>query len=89
MMDLASRPLVRSLCSSSSSFQKSEGTPPAGEGAKEAARVHPAPPAGQASASRCPFLAAEMGQRNSGVVRQASMALQEDVSEVRTVCKGL
>lgn len=31
MMDLASRPLVRSLCSSSSSFQKSESTP-AGEG---------------------------------------------------------
>uniref|UniRef100_A0A8C2G393 5-aminolevulinate synthase n=1 Tax=Cyprinus carpio TaxID=7962 RepID=A0A8C2G393_CYPCA len=78
MMDLASRPLVRSLCSSSSSFQKSEST-------KEAARVHPVPPAGQAS--RCPFLAAEMGQGNSGVVRQASMALQEDVSEVRTMSK--
>lgn len=92
MMDLASRPLVRSLCSSSSSFQKSESTPPAGEEAKEASRVpagHPVPPAGQASASRCPFLAAEMGQGNSGVVRQASMALQEDVSEVRTVCKDV
>lgn len=48
---------------------------------------HPVPPAGQAS--RCPFLAAEMGQGNSGVVRQASMALQEDVSEVRSVRKGL
>ncbi len=60
--------------------------------AKEASIVpagHPMPPAGQASASRCPFLAAEMGQGNSGVVRQASMALQEDVSEVRSVCKGL
>ncbi|KTF77900.1 hypothetical protein cypCar_00025531, partial [Cyprinus carpio] len=66
MMDLASRPLVRSLCSSSS------GRTPAGEDARE-------PPA-----SRCPFLAAEMGQRSSGVVRQASMALQEDVSEVRS-----
>lgn len=47
---------------------------------------HPKPPAGQA-ASKCPFLAAEMGQ-NSSVVRQASMETQEDVSEVRTVRKG-
>ncbi|XP_052466451.1 5-aminolevulinate synthase, non-specific, mitochondrial-like isoform X1 [Carassius gibelio] len=66
MMELASRPLVRSLCSSSESEGGSVGHP-----------------AGQPS-SRCPFLAAEMGQ--SSVVRQASMALQEDVSEVHTVC---
>uniref|UniRef100_A0A8C1RZ54 5-aminolevulinate synthase n=1 Tax=Cyprinus carpio TaxID=7962 RepID=A0A8C1RZ54_CYPCA len=72
MMDLASRPLVRSLCSSSS------GRTPAGEG--ECLR----PPRSAPPASRCPFLAAEMGQRSSGVVRQASMALQEDVSEVRS-----
>ncbi|XP_043107884.1 5-aminolevulinate synthase, nonspecific, mitochondrial [Puntigrus tetrazona] len=85
MMDLASKPPVRSLCSSSSSFQKMESTPPAGDEAKVASRV----PAGQASASRCPFLAAEMETGNSGVVRQASMALQEDVSEVRTVCKDV
>lgn len=46
------------------------------------------PPSGQASvASKCPFLAAEMGQ-NSSVVRQASIQLQEDVQEVRTVQKG-
>ena len=46
------------------------------------------PPSGQASgASKCPFLAAEMGQ-NSGVVRQASLQLQEDVQEVRTIQKG-
>lgn len=32
MMDLASRPLVRSLCSTSSSFQKVENTTPAGDG---------------------------------------------------------
>ncbi|XP_026096606.1 5-aminolevulinate synthase, non-specific, mitochondrial [Carassius auratus] len=87
MMDLASRPVVRSLCSSSSSFQKSESTPPAGEEAKDVSGGHPVLPAGQASASRCPFLAAEMG--SSGVVRQASMALQEDVSEVRTLSKDV
>lgn len=46
------------------------------------------PLSGQASGtSKCPFLAAEMGQ-NSGVVRQASIQLQEDVQEVRTVQKG-
>ncbi|KAI2659513.1 5-aminolevulinate synthase, nonspecific, mitochondrial [Labeo rohita] len=121
MMDLASRPLVRSLCSTSSSFQKVENTTPPGEGqslqllsfmlefslfacltevcppcsdleVKEMPKLpvgHPVPPAGQAAASKCPFLAAEMGQKNSSVVRQASMALQEDVSEVRTVRKDV
>lgn len=49
---------------------------------------HPKPPAG-ATASKCPFLAAEMGQKNSGVVREASMELQEDVSEIRTLQQGL
>lgn len=48
---------------------------------------HPKPPAG-AMASKCPFLAAEMGQKNSGVVREASMELQEDVSEIRTLQQG-
>lgn len=48
---------------------------------------HPKPPAG-ATASKCPFLAAEMGQKNSGVVREASMELQEDVSEIRTLQQG-
>lgn len=49
---------------------------------------HPVPPSGQAVASKCPFLAAEMGQKNSSVVRQVSMEFQEDVQEVRTVQKG-
>lgn len=49
---------------------------------------HPVPPAAQAGASKCPFLAAEMGQKNSSVVRQVSMEFQEDVQEVRTVQKG-
>lgn len=49
---------------------------------------HPVPPSGQALASKCPFLAAEMGQKNSSVVRQVGMEFQEDVEEVRTVQKG-
>ncbi|KAA0708126.1 5-aminolevulinate synthase, nonspecific, mitochondrial [Triplophysa tibetana] len=92
MMDLASRPLVRSVCSSSASFQKAENTPPANEEPKGAPKVpmgHPATSAGPSAASKCPFLAAEMGQKNSSVVRQARMELQEDVSEVRTVCKDV
>ncbi|KAK9966066.1 hypothetical protein ABG768_003198 [Culter alburnus] len=89
MMDLASRPLVRSLCSTSSSFQKVENTTPAGDEAPKVPAGHPVPPAGSVAASKCPFLAAEMGQKNSSVVRQASMALQEDVSEVRTMRKDV
>ncbi|XP_030632035.1 5-aminolevulinate synthase, non-specific, mitochondrial [Chanos chanos] len=90
MMDLASRPLVRAVCSSSSTYQKAEDTVPTNEGPKQAPVLpagHPKSPAGQAAASKCPFLAAEIGQKNSSVVREASMELQEDVSEVRTVRK--
>ncbi|XP_036416498.1 5-aminolevulinate synthase, nonspecific, mitochondrial [Colossoma macropomum] len=91
MMDLASRPLVRTVCSSSASFQKAQDTVNTPEEPKDAPKMpagHPKPPAGQAAASKCPFLAAEMGQ-NSTVVRQASLELQEDVSEVRTVRKDV
>lgn len=49
---------------------------------------HPMPPTGQVVASKCPFLAAEMNQKDSGVVRQVTMEFQEDVEEVRTVQKG-
>uniref|UniRef100_A0A4W5RJY2 5-aminolevulinate synthase n=1 Tax=Hucho hucho TaxID=62062 RepID=A0A4W5RJY2_9TELE len=99
MMNLASKPLARSLCSSSASFQKAEDTVTSvqtpgesfnanGGPATKLPQSHPMPPSGQASgASKCPFLAAEMGQ-NSGVVRQASIQLQEDVQEVRTVQKA-
>lgn len=59
------------------------------KGAPKVPLGHPATSAGPSAASKCPFLAAEMGQKNSSVVRQARMELQEDVSEVRTVCKGL
>lgn len=57
------------------------------EKAPEILAGHPKLPAG-GTASKCPFLAAEMGQKNSGVVREASMELQEDVSEIRTLQQG-
>ncbi|KAJ8400898.1 hypothetical protein AAFF_G00392520 [Aldrovandia affinis] len=88
MMDLASRPFVRGLSSSSTHCQKAEDTSSTNEGAKEPMKLppgHPMPPPSQAVASKCPFLAAEMGQKNSSVVRQARMELQEDVQEVRSV----
>uniref|UniRef100_A0A8C6TZY5 5-aminolevulinate synthase n=1 Tax=Neogobius melanostomus TaxID=47308 RepID=A0A8C6TZY5_9GOBI len=95
MMELASKPMApqmaRALCTSSS-YQKSEMSfsimaheimdepemPPG----------HPMPPSGQMKASKCPFLAAEMGQKHSSVVRQVGMEFQEDVQEVRTVQQG-
>ncbi|XP_055077673.1 5-aminolevulinate synthase, nonspecific, mitochondrial [Periophthalmus magnuspinnatus] len=88
MMELASKPMApqmaRALCSSSSSsHQRMDNT----EGTKREAMPpgHPMPPPGQAKASKCPFLAAEMGQKHSSVVRQVGMEFQEDVQEVRTV----
>uniref|UniRef100_A0A665UBA1 5-aminolevulinate synthase n=1 Tax=Echeneis naucrates TaxID=173247 RepID=A0A665UBA1_ECHNA len=95
MMELASKPMapsmVRALCSSSS-HQKSENVTSVVEGEDNAGALpagHPVPPSGQGVASKCPFLAAEMGQKNSSVVRQVRMEFQEDVQEVRTVQKEL
>ncbi|XP_068451269.1 5-aminolevulinate synthase, non-specific, mitochondrial [Clinocottus analis] len=94
MMELAAKPMApsmaRALCSSSSSHQKTEDIMSA-EGPKQEAEAklpsgHPMPSSSQAVASKCPFLAAEMGQKNSSVVRQVNMEL-EDVQEVRTVKK--
>ncbi|XP_037629788.1 5-aminolevulinate synthase, nonspecific, mitochondrial-like isoform X2 [Sebastes umbrosus] len=77
MMDLASRPLARALSSSASVFKG----PPTNDG-------HVTPTTGQAVGSRCPFLAAEMGQKNNRVVREASMELQEDVQEMLSARTG-
>lgn len=49
---------------------------------------HTMPPAGQAVGSKCPFLAAEMVQKNNRVVTKASMELQEDVHEMHSVHTG-
>ncbi|KAJ3602123.1 hypothetical protein NHX12_029882 [Muraenolepis orangiensis] len=97
MMDLASKPLApllaRSLCSSTSQQAPTETLMAASEGSKpdqsSMPAGHPKPPPGQAAASKCPFLAAEMGQKNSSVVREVSMELQEHVEEVRTLQKDV
>lgn len=49
---------------------------------------HVTPPAGQTVGSKCPFLAAEMVQKNNRVVREASLELQEDVQEMNSVPTG-
>ncbi|XP_071401050.1 5-aminolevulinate synthase, non-specific, mitochondrial-like [Centroberyx affinis] len=83
MMDLACRPLARALASSASA---SKGTPTNEDPRHSVKRPpgHPSPPAGQALGSKCPFLAAEMVQKNNGVVREASLELQEDVQEMHS-----
>ncbi|XP_053723115.1 5-aminolevulinate synthase, nonspecific, mitochondrial [Synchiropus splendidus] len=87
MMELASKPmmpsLARALCSSSS-HQKTDNPATTSEGETTLPVGHPS---GQVVGSKCPFLAAEMGQKNSSVVRQVGMEFQEDVQEVRTVQK--
>ncbi|XP_037552933.1 5-aminolevulinate synthase, nonspecific, mitochondrial-like [Nematolebias whitei] len=94
MMELASKPMApsmaRALCSSS--FYQNTDTKAASDALKQEAESklptgHPMPPPGQVVASKCPFLAAEMNQKDSGVVRQVTMEFQEDVEEVRTVQK--
>ncbi|XP_068585734.1 5-aminolevulinate synthase, non-specific, mitochondrial-like isoform X1 [Cebidichthys violaceus] len=85
MMDLASRPPARALSSSASA---SKGTPTNDDQKHAVPPGHVTPPAGRAVGSKCPFLAAEMVQSNTGVVREASMELQEDVQEMHSVRTG-
>ncbi|KAM3871775.1 5-aminolevulinate synthase, non-specific, mitochondrial-like [Diretmus argenteus] len=85
MMDLASRPLARAL-SSSASVSKDT---PINEDPKHPVKLPPGhhmPSAGQTVGSKCPFLAAEMVQKNNSVVREASLVLQEDVQEMHSFC---
>lgn len=49
---------------------------------------HPGAVSGQ-SASKCPFLAAQMVQENSSVIRKASPETQEDVQKMQTMRKDL
>ncbi|XP_045153319.1 5-aminolevulinate synthase, nonspecific, mitochondrial [Echinops telfairi] len=48
---------------------------------------HLCPATSPGTASKCPFLAAQMSQRGSSVVRIAGLELQEDVREVRALRK--
>ncbi|XP_041836480.1 5-aminolevulinate synthase, nonspecific, mitochondrial [Melanotaenia boesemani] len=94
MMELAAKPMApsmaRALCSSSS-HQRTDNSAasdaPKQERESKLPSGHPMPPPGQVVGSKCPFLAAEMNQKNSGVVRQVAMEFQEDVEEIRTVQK--
>ncbi|XP_030585944.1 5-aminolevulinate synthase, non-specific, mitochondrial isoform X2 [Archocentrus centrarchus] len=93
MMELAAKPMApsmaRALCSSSS-HQSTENTMSAAPKQEVESKLpagHPVPPPAQMMGSKCPFLAAEMSQKNSGVVRQVGLEFQEDVQEVRTVKK--
>lgn len=61
------------------------GSPPAADGTL-LPPGHPAP--SQGTASKCPFLAAQMGQQGSSVFRKASLELQEDVQEMQAVRTG-
>lgn len=49
---------------------------------------HPSPASSQSTASKCPFLAAQMSQGGSSVFRKASLELQEDVQEMHAVREG-
>uniref|UniRef100_A0A8C8G565 5-aminolevulinate synthase n=1 Tax=Oncorhynchus tshawytscha TaxID=74940 RepID=A0A8C8G565_ONCTS len=85
MMDLASRPLARAL---SSSVSVSTPTNDESEKGVQLPPGHPMPLAGQPVGSKCPFLAAEMVQKNTSVVREACIELSEDVQDRSTVHTG-
>ncbi|XP_069795978.1 5-aminolevulinate synthase, non-specific, mitochondrial isoform X1 [Narcine bancroftii] len=91
---------IRALATSAASHQQTKETTPANEkpiGMNQAPSVpgsqfppgHPVPSAGQAAASKCPFLAAEMSHGKSSVVRKASVELSEDVQQIHTMRKEL
>lgn len=50
---------------------------------------HPAAGASQGSATKCPFLAAQMNHKNSNVFCKASLELQEDVQDMQIDRKGM
>ncbi|XP_045846992.1 5-aminolevulinate synthase, nonspecific, mitochondrial isoform X2 [Meles meles] len=50
---------------------------------------HPSLATSQGTASKCPFLAAQMSQKGSSVFRKASLELQEDVQEMHAVRKAV
>ncbi|KAG2470307.1 5-aminolevulinate synthase, nonspecific, mitochondrial [Polypterus senegalus] len=92
MMELASRPLARTLGTSAAQCQRTvETTPPESSKAHHEASSkekilppeHPVTSGCPVTASKCPFLAAEMSQGSSNVFRKASLELQEDVKEMQ------
>ncbi|XP_069592261.1 5-aminolevulinate synthase, non-specific, mitochondrial isoform X2 [Ranitomeya imitator] len=75
------------LSTSAAHRQETKETSSSGQNTKPPAAavscpVSPAPV--DQSVSKCPFLAGELSQESSSVLRKASLALQEDVREVRS-----
>ncbi|XP_066472282.1 5-aminolevulinate synthase, non-specific, mitochondrial isoform X2 [Tiliqua scincoides] len=103
MMEVATKPASRTLSTSPTHCQQTEETTSANEKVKNSPNViqqdtsksqlpvsHPPAAnqsASQATVTKCPFLAAQMNDRNSNVFCKASLELQEDVQEMQTVRK--
>ncbi|KAM9592461.1 5-aminolevulinate synthase, non-specific, mitochondrial isoform 2-T3 [Trichechus inunguis] len=68
--------------------QASDGSQKTPDGAQIPSE-HLSPATSQGTASKCPFLAAQMSQRGSSVFRKASLELQEDVQEMHALRKAV
>ncbi|XP_068109249.1 5-aminolevulinate synthase, non-specific, mitochondrial [Hyperolius riggenbachi] len=93
---MAPRPLASAQLSTSAvHHQETRETSHGDKGdqiVKDSAPQLPADHAGvtsNQSASKCPFLAAQLTQESSSVFRMASLALQEDVQEMQSLRKDL
>lgn len=88
MTGLASRPLSRPV--SSATFASNSTTRRGDPQQKVKLPKGHAPPlaGGQLEGSKCPFLAAEMVQKNNSVVKEVRMELQEDIQDVRSYHTG-
>ncbi|XP_046782444.1 5-aminolevulinate synthase, nonspecific, mitochondrial isoform X1 [Gallus gallus] len=102
MMEAAPPAAARGLATSASRGQQVEETPAAQPEAKKAKEVaqqntdgsqppagHPPAAAVQSSATKCPFLAAQMNHKSSNVFCKASLELQEDVKEMQVDRKAV
>ncbi|XP_069721956.1 5-aminolevulinate synthase, non-specific, mitochondrial isoform X1 [Phaenicophaeus curvirostris] len=96
------RPAARHIAASAARGQRPEPGAPGDQQAKNAKEEtrqntaggtqpptgHPPAGASQSSATKCPFLAAQMNHKNSNVFCKASLELQEDVQEMQADRKG-
>lgn len=100
MMRAGAKPAVRTVATSAAHCQQTKETTPVNEKPNSATPAssaaapqlppgHPVPSAGQAAASKCPFLAAAMSHGKSSVVRKASEELSEDVQQMHTMREEL
>ncbi|XP_068265024.1 5-aminolevulinate synthase, non-specific, mitochondrial isoform X2 [Nyctibius grandis] len=90
-------PPARALATSAARGQQAEETSAARREAKNAKEVaqqntagsQPPAAASQSSATKCPFLAAQMNHKKSNVFCKASLELQEDVQEMQVDRKAV